>query len=928
MPFERTDEKIELAIVRAITEMQEIREGLERTGYEGREIIDELMREREQLWEVALEGIRKYDALEEAHKKLSAQVDEEAGPAPPEDEKLGVTSLAPDWMLVPGGLYVFALFVVTFIFLVRDWRAILTLRGWEWIGAFVVPPILWYAVYALIGARRRSSQTERRAAQEQRITEWREKYRGIAKKRGLDLAENPLASLHQEIEETLFASVTRALNAAINRRTAPSYATTLDIQKPRGFSEVFDKRFTIVTESRRRLQFMLNRMPGGSIGIAGSRGAGKTTLLKLFCGPKRVIEKLNDKPVLGVLVSAPVAYQARDFILYLFSAVCQNVIEAEGGKYKAPSAPEDAPPSDLLDSPALAALRPLPSLSISVGLSLVLLSLLLSFGLAALKSEKPGDAATAQPPAQTAQSGQQQQQSQQPGLTTQGATPTQGATGAQASAEQSAAKKDDGSFASRWVGELKIDPGALLAWGITFVVAGLVLAGLLRRNPWRVFVISVVRMLRSTLGLFAPYGKAMEALLASQYDKEERERAASRAGSVEQTTAAPPVAPPDGLWAKAETWLKAIKFQQSYTSGWSGSIKLPVGLEGGVSRAVTLAQNQLSLPEVVHFLTKFLEDVSLKYQVIIGIDEMDKLASDEQAQQFLNDIKSIFGLERCFYLISVSENAMSNFERRGLPFRDAFDSSFDDFVYVDHLNFESAQELLQQRLVGRPIPFFGMSYCMSGGLARDLIRNFRGVLEVFERNPAQNGLSAICEKIVNTDLLAKVRAIRTSAKKIELEPDADQFMSKLSALESRVFSDALLLDAAKALVAMRDSPQPADAPAAVGAQVVGEQAAEVRAGNGSVAARGQTPTRVDRERAAKREKLEDLGEELGTYTYCAVTLRQFFRDTLPPAALKQPPAGGGLDDFAKARRGLGVDPRNTRDMLNAFRAAHKMASLP
>src|SRR5262249_39269906 len=144
--------------------------------------------------------------------------------------------------------------------------------------------------------------------------------------------------------------------------------------------------------------------------------------------------------------------------------------------------------------------------------------------------------------------------------------------------------------------------------------------------------------------------------------------------------------PENTLSAHAETWLKAIKFQQSYTSGWSGALKLPIGLEGGVNRAVTLAQNQLSLPEVVYFLTRFLEEVSHKYQVIIGIDEMDKLASDELAHQFLNEIKSIFGLEHCFYLISVSENAMSNFERRGLPFRDVFDSSFDDFVHVEHLN--------------------------------------------------------------------------------------------------------------------------------------------------------------------------------------------------------------------------------------------------
>ncbi|MEI9985508.1 MAG: hypothetical protein WDN69_21345 [Aliidongia sp.] len=174
--------------------------------------------------------------------------------------------------------------------------------------------------------------------------------------------------------------------SAINRRTAPSYAPRLEIRRPRGFGEIFDKRFTIQTPARRRLQFMLQNMPGGSIGIAGSRGAGKTTLLKLFCGPKRVIETINGKPVLGVLVSAPVAYQAREFILYLFSTACQNVIEAEGGKYDPPGLPVDVPAARLDNPSRLLALQPLPSLLIRFGMVLVLLSLLIGLVLAAVPS--------------------------------------------------------------------------------------------------------------------------------------------------------------------------------------------------------------------------------------------------------------------------------------------------------------------------------------------------------------------------------------------------------------------------------------------------------------------------------------------------------------------------------------------------------------
>lgn len=67
------------------------------------------------------------------------------------------------------------------------------------------------------------------------------------------------------------------------------------------------------------------------------------------------------------------------------------------------------------------------------------------------------------------------------------------------------------------------------------------------------------------------------------------------------------------------------------------------------------------------------------------------------AQKFLNGIRALLGTDEYFYLISVSENAMSSFERRGLPIRDAFDSSFDKIVYLDYLDYQVSQRRLNPR---------------------------------------------------------------------------------------------------------------------------------------------------------------------------------------------------------------------------------------
>jgi hypothetical protein len=170
------------------------------------------------------------------------------------------------------------------------------------------------------------------------------------------------------------------------------------------------------------------------------------------------------------------------------------------------------------------------------------------------------------------------------------------------------------------------------------------------------------------------------------------------------------------LRAAATRRLQELRFQQTISSSWTGGAKAPVGLQATVSRGSTLARIQLSFPELVTMLRQFMELVARKGKgrLIVGIDELDKLPSDDTARQFLNELKAIFGVRGCYYLISISEEAMANFDRRGLPFRDVFDSSFDDVVNVSYLSLPDAQRLLNRRVV-LPIPFTCLCYCLSGG---------------------------------------------------------------------------------------------------------------------------------------------------------------------------------------------------------------------
>ena len=298
---------------------------------------------------------------------------------------------------------------------------------------------------------------------------------------------------------------------------------------------------------------------------------------------------------------------------------------------------------------------------------------------------------------------------------------------------------------------------------------------------------------------------------------------------------------------------------------------------------------------------------------LLEFDELDKLASDDLARQFINDIKSIFGLERCFYLVSVSENAMNSFERRGMPFRDEFDSAFDDFIYVDHLNFQFAAKLLEQRIVGRPIPFFALSYCLSGGLPRDLIRSFRNVLEARERDAKQGGLSAICIKIVTGEVVAKVRAVASSAQKIKLQPQVDRFTGRLYDLELAVASDELLIKLANTMLSDKfddADPFPDDQLTDLVRPTEGERR--------NAHSRDEKPD----EKESFAQQLQDLAEEIATFVQYVATLRRFFTDGLEKEQLDRAIENGDIDRLARARRLLGVNPAMTRSALHEFSSVY------
>ena len=189
------------------------------------------------------------------------------------------------------------------------------------------------------------------------------------------------------------------------------------------------------------------------------------------------------------------------------------------------------------------------------------------------------------------------------------------------------------------------------------------------------------------------------------------------------------------------------------------------GLNLTAGSAAELVRTPLNAIDVIREIRGLVQAVSRDgWQVIIAIDEMDKMPSQEAAARFLNHIKVLFPIAGCSFIISVSEMAWSVFERRGMPLRDVLDSSFDEIINLDVLNAAESRDILKRRDRTISDAQALLCHCLSGGLPRDLLRWARMLARTAAENspPSVLGfprLDEVLDPLLENELNAKIQAI-------------------------------------------------------------------------------------------------------------------------------------------------------------------------
>ena len=184
------------------------------------------------------------------------------------------------------------------------------------------------------------------------------------------------------------------------------------------------------------------------------------------------------------------------------------------------------------------------------------------------------------------------------------------------------------------------------------------------------------------------------------------------------------------LARKAREYLLRLQVDKSVT--WGTTLQTPAirGISLNANRGGTVSYTPWTFPELVGYARGFMQDISDKLQksnhaIIVGIDEIDRIGSLEHAERFVSEIKAVFGIERCFFLVAVAEDVGSVFAQRATVGRSILENAFDDIIIIEPLNFSETRDLLIKRVPGFTDPFVYLAYALSGGLPRELIRIYR-----------------------------------------------------------------------------------------------------------------------------------------------------------------------------------------------------------
>jgi hypothetical protein len=562
------------------------------------------------------------------------------------------------------------------------------------------------------------------------------------------------SELLTELQDAMLGSV----RTEIARRLGANYELTVDFLPVGALVRTGGaQRIPFATEAYARLDRIIALRDRASIGLSGPRGAGKSTLIRHMCflGTSETSAQRDEwdepsldevaraenggeeKPRLGLILSAPTRYEPKEFILHVHEQVCRAIL----GRHESGAPVRESPSGGAWPTSSSLWL----GLVVACGLAFAGLSLALYTamnGPALTSMAQVGWALLLMAAAFSVLGAYMTYRRSRPTAADMGRPPRPAYVKRVPYRRWQHAVADMGrpprpAYRDRKSPWNKRLWSAVLPWCISSSALGIGIVLLISSAG---FMTTLPLVLAPSFVVIAAF-MARGADVLTLFTGEEDERYFVRRVAPLQEVARFSELSRDHamLVPLAREHLRELRYSTSYTAESSATMKagstssIPLGVEAKRGRGISIQPSSVTYPEIVERLRRLLHTVGGEYDVVIGIDELDKMRSAEDVESFLNEVKSIFDVRGCYYLVSVSEDAAAGFERRGVAFRDVFDSSFDDVLNLPFLTFDESRELLYAAAGRWTTPLVMICHVLAGGLPRDLLRWARQVI-AFEEN--------------------------------------------------------------------------------------------------------------------------------------------------------------------------------------------------
>lgn len=186
--------------------------------------------------------------------------------------------------------------------------------------------------------------------------------------------------------------------------------------------------------------------------------------------------------------------------------------------------------------------------------------------------------------------------------------------------------------------------------------------------------------------------------------------------------------PTGRLVREASSLRERIRFTASLRLGSEMGVSATRSLAStfSMSREKTLDERPTSVASLIFDFRNLVEQIAttVRGQVVIGIDELDKIDNADKVRQMLRDVKGIFEVTGVHFLVSISAEAVNSLQLGTLhpDGRNEFNSSLYTVIELPPLGPDGATELLARRQCPASDRLAAALCVLSGGNQRELVR--------------------------------------------------------------------------------------------------------------------------------------------------------------------------------------------------------------